>query len=396
MNLPAPEENYKDFFKLPPPIEKVTIDSNGKIKGQATDSKTKNEVTCVIPGAFADWPPDDVQPPWSDVTYLRMFVEPGKEIPQYNYIAYNTIRMYEGNLDKPENENTSLWERIKGIIPYWRDEFKINGVMVDMGHAIPPRLMQDIVKTARNNNEEFIFLSENFAIEKKSVEEGYNAVVGYGWSVWTKENGLKSYIDHVVKQGVPINYFGTGENHNTPRAAARSGHIAYSKLCWFLSSVLPMSIPFIHQGFELGEIYPVNTGLDFTPDEIKQYKTLALFDIGHLNWQNKNNIIEFMKNLTDFRIENYNVLSNQESGFFTYLENDNIKVITYKTSSNHGDILVIINPENISQDFKFTNPSSYFENVKSKFEIEGLKLNISGSVFSGTAEPFTGGIYIFG
>jgi len=140
----------------------------------------------------------------------------------------------------------------------------------------------------------------------------------------------------------------------------------------------------------------LNTGLDFTPDEIKQYKTLALFDIGHLNWQNKNNIIEFMKNLTDFRIENYNVLSNQESGFFTYLENDNIKVITYKTSSNHGDILVIINPENISQDFKFTNPSSYFENVKSKFEIEGLKLNISGSVFSGTAEPFTGGIYIFG
>ena len=43
-----------------------------------------------IPGAFADWPPDDNQPPWTDVTYLRMY-----DHPDFNYMAYNTIRMYD-------------------------------------------------------------------------------------------------------------------------------------------------------------------------------------------------------------------------------------------------------------------------------------------------------------
>ena len=65
-----------------------------------------------IPGAFADWPPDDNQPPWGDVTYLRMYTH-----PDFNYIGYNTIRMYDTRLTQAEYVNRPLWDRIVGHHP---------------------------------------------------------------------------------------------------------------------------------------------------------------------------------------------------------------------------------------------------------------------------------------
>ena len=96
-----------------------------------------------IPGAFADWPPDDNQPPWNDVTYLRMYTH-----PDFNYIGYNTIRMYDARLARPEHVNRPLWDRIVGIIPYYQREFNIDGVMIDMGHALPMALKAEMVKKA--------------------------------------------------------------------------------------------------------------------------------------------------------------------------------------------------------------------------------------------------------
>jgi len=36
---------------------------------------------------------------------------------EFNYIAYNTIRMYDEALNKPTAVNTGLWEEISSIIP---------------------------------------------------------------------------------------------------------------------------------------------------------------------------------------------------------------------------------------------------------------------------------------
>jgi len=117
-----------------------------------------------IPGAFADWPPDDNQPPWTDVTYLRMY-----DHPDFNYIAYNTIRMYDVRLARPENAVASLWDSIAGVIPHYQREFGIDGVMIDMGHALPMPLKQRIVSTSREINPDFAFWDENFIIGKRAL-----------------------------------------------------------------------------------------------------------------------------------------------------------------------------------------------------------------------------------
>ncbi|OGU58901.1 MAG: hypothetical protein A2X64_02000 [Ignavibacteria bacterium GWF2_33_9] len=70
----------------------------------------------------------------------------------------------------------------------------------------------------------------------------------------------------------------------------------------------------MHYGFELGEGKPVNTGLDFTDEEIEKYKPeeLPLFYYSELNWLNKENIIDFIReanqlkdksDLSELRIE---------------------------------------------------------------------------------------------
>ena len=75
--------------------------------------------------------------------------------------------------------NRPLWDRIVGIIPYYQKEFHIDGVMIDMGHALPMELKAEMVRTAREHNPDFAFWDENFSVTRKSREEGYNAVFGF-------------------------------------------------------------------------------------------------------------------------------------------------------------------------------------------------------------------------
>jgi len=164
-SLPPPPMDYRLMF-AEAPTEPELID--GRFRGVSPDGRGVR-----IPGAFADWPPDDVQPPWDDVTYLKLY-----QHTAFNYIAYNTIRVYDSRLAQTDNENRGLWNTIGNIIPHYQHAFKIDGVMIDMGHALPKRLKQSIVDKARKNDKDFAFWEENFAISSRSVQEGYNAAVG--------------------------------------------------------------------------------------------------------------------------------------------------------------------------------------------------------------------------
>jgi len=131
--LPAPSEAFKQQFAAHP----VTVTKNAK-GIQATDA---NGELCRIASAFSDWPPDDRQPAWTDVTYLKMHTP-----EEFNYIAYNTIRMYDEALNKPTAVNTGLWEEISSIIPRFQEEYGIDGAMMDMGHALPPQLKKPLYR----------------------------------------------------------------------------------------------------------------------------------------------------------------------------------------------------------------------------------------------------------
>lgn len=361
-SLPPPNLDYRRMFQdYPLDVELV----DGKYIG-----KSDKGTLLRIPGAFADWPPMDVQPPWDDVTYLKLYDD-----DRFNYIAYNTIRMYDTRLTTKENENRALWNTIINIIPHFQKHFGIDGVMIDMGHALPPNLKQTLIERARKNNSDFAFWEENFSINAKSKLEGYNASVGYLPFDEHDPGKLRAFITERATQGTPIAYFCTPENHNTPRAASRQHGIIYSKLAWVINNFLP-GIPYIHQGYELGERLPVNTGLDFTPEDIEQFPSeqLPLFSEGQLCWLHENEFTSFIHKISEIRKEFGKPISDFKPQTFHILptSNDNILAFFRSTRDDTQRIGIFANlncVENVQARFIVPSIANIFHDDISKMDI---------------------------
>jgi len=360
-----PHDKYKNQFKIPPTPEEIKF-INNKFIAKTEDGEL------IIPGAFADWPPNDVQPPWSDVTYLRMYNYPFKREENYNYIAYNTIRYYDPELAKLENTNKDLWSMINNIIPYYQEEFGIDGVMIDMGHALPSELKQQMISTARNIDPDFAFWDENFQISQSSRDDGYNAVIGHTWATESEENGLDKTLNE-SSQDMPLPYFGTSETHNTPRAVSKEGGILFSKLSFVLNCFMPNSIPFIHSGFELGEKLPVNTGLCFTREELKFFrnKKLPLFYKSSFNWLRRDNMVEFIQKITEIRKNYSDLITNSNN--IRILNTGNTKIIAFQRFNEQTSLTVIMNT-NID--------STETSEIEINSKITELKDKISGKTFN--------------
>ena len=339
----APNAEYRSLFKSPPKPEQIKV-----VKGKYVAKTDEGEL--VIPGAFADWPPDDIQPAWSDVTYLRMYNYPiGTPNNDYNYIAYNTIRFYDPELSKEEHVNRPLWDKIGGVIPYYQENFGIDGVMMDMGHALPKPLMAEVIHKAREIDHDFAFLEENFEIEWSSRMAGYNATLGFEWRTTGKDKGGIRNVIHKAGENLALPFFGSPETHNTPRAMQRGGQI-HSQQMWAINSFLPNCIPFIHSGYELYEDYPINTGLNFTPEETAYYSDhrLGLFFKNSYNWNRQETMIPFMKKITALRNQYFGMIANgdETSLHIHYPENVFGNVVAFERFSHDSpwkSILVIAN-----------------------------------------------------
>ncbi len=325
-NLLPPHQVYRDFFTAPPKPENVNKEG-GRYVGVLDDGTRVR-----IPGAFADWPPDDNQPPWGDVTYLRMYTH-----SDFNYIGYNTIRMYDTRLTQPAHVNRPLWDRIIGIIPYYQREFGIDGVMIDMGHALPMALKEELVAKARSANPDFAFWDENFSITQRSREEGYNAVFGFLWVDQAHQDRIRRLVERLAHEGFPIPFFATPENHNTPRAAARPGGLPYARWTICVNAFLP-AIPFIHSGFELAEKFPINTGLDFTSDDLKRLpsETLPLFSEYGYNWQSAEEFTHLITKVLAIRKKYAPVITDPTPATFRMLEEHNGQVLAFERHQAHG------------------------------------------------------------
>jgi starch synthase (maltosyl-transferring) len=312
-DLVHPHEVYRDMFTRPPDPEDVEM-IDGSWVGTLEDGTRVR-----IPGAFADWPPDDPQPPWTDVTYLRMY-----DHPDFNYIAYNTVRMYDGRLAQPENRVDLLWDRIIGILPYYERHFGIDGVMIDMGHALPMPLKERLVQAAREIDPDFAFWDENFSITQQSRDEGYDAVIGnFWWLAYRPQKLVHDVLWRCANSGFPIPFFTAPESHNTPRAAARPSGLPYARLLWALGCLLP-ALPFCHAGFELAETLPVNTGLDFQPEELALYpaEELPLFSEAAYAWENESNLVDWTRRVLDVRARYADLITDPDPATFRLVESD--------------------------------------------------------------------------
>ncbi|MBX3065901.1 MAG: alpha-amylase [Anaerolineae bacterium] len=281
-DLPAPSEHYQAMFTPPPAPHQVYME-DGRYFGTLDDG-TKVRV----PGAFSDWHFEDSQPLWSDATYFRLYTH-----PDFNYMAYNTLRIYDNRLTEPEYVNEPLWQSLVGVIPHYQHEYNIDGVLIDMGHALPITLKQRMVATARAINPDFAFWDENFSISDVSRREGYNAVMGW-WMLGAHHgDDLRNLLRQLAHQPFPVHFFAAPENHNTPRAASRLGGTIYSHYALAMAMGTP-GLPFILSGFELGETQPMNTGMGFNREELDKYPAdkLPLFSQWSFNWTRPDNLVK--------------------------------------------------------------------------------------------------------
>jgi hypothetical protein len=332
-DLIPPHAIYREMF-TPPPQQVEMVD--GRWIGTCADGTRAR-----IPGAFADWPPDDPQPPWGDVTYLRLY----DHVEGFNYIAYNTVRMYDRRLAKPENAVEPLWERIVGILPHYQRAFSIDGVMIDMGHALPMALKQRMVNATRQINPDFAFWDENFTIARQSRDEGYNAVIGnFWWMAYRPQQLVGEMLRTCAQTGYPIPFFAAPESHNTPRAAARPGGLAYARTMWALGCLLP-ALPFCHAGFEVGETLPVNTGLDFLPKELPDYPSekLALFSEAAYGWENAPNLVDWIRRTLAIRARYADLITDSDPATCDLLATDNPHVWAVIRRQNERAIGIVFN-----------------------------------------------------
>jgi hypothetical protein len=232
------------------------------------------------------------------------------------------------------------------VIPHYQQQFGIDGVMIDMGHALPRPLKQRIVSAAREIDPDFAFWDENFGIGPGSREEGYNAVMGWWVLAAHESDGIRNLIGQMKHGPMPISFFAAAENHNTPRAAARSGGIVYSHYALALAVTLPV-MPFILSGFELGETEPINTGLGFSSEQVSQYSAerLALFSACAFDWCRHKNMVESLRYAFSIRKRFDDVFKEINPDSFILGYSDNPRILVYSRRKDSRWITVIANTD---------------------------------------------------
>jgi len=387
------KEHLKLFVPSPDKLDPAKWES---IKERCKENKNidffqviEEEFGITTAPAFSDCI-NDPQPPWSDVTYLRLYLDNpiksakfvGKDQPPY--ILFDIIR---GNVFKGKIKNIELWEKISDIIPHYQRNFGIDGARIDMGHALPSELEKMIIEKPRQFDKDFCFIAEelNNKADKKAKKAGYNMVIGEYW--WTEprieEGHFKRMIYDVAKLKVPV--FAASEMPDTPRAASRKGGRDFSKLSVVLNNFLPNAVPFVTSGMEIFEVQPMNLGLDPQPDgrymlpkEDPFYGKLAFFDKYALHWTNegKKEMIDLIEGVNKIR-EKYLKYLKVENFIKINSGDDSTIVLAYKLDGKNEKLLLIAANGDFDRDVNLKVRLSNIEKkIGEKFKDAKLILSI--------------------
>lgn len=281
-----PKEQYRNMFT---PVPQKVARADGRIVGFLNKKDTVR-----VPYGFADWPPDDKQPEWSDVTYLKLY-----EHPDFNYIAYDTVRMYDTELTQAENENKSLWSYLADILPNWIERFDIDGALLDMAHALPEKLLSDIESKVRQKNEQFFFLGEFFYPNEFSNKYFDGIMGGICLCNNSPEIYRQTVNDYLNMNASP--YFLSGENHNTKRVVG-GDDTSFAEMSIIVNSLLPGMFTVLN-GTEVMDSTVMNTGLGFTFEDIENLPTdkLPLFSSLAIDWSQNPQLIVLVRDMAEIR-----------------------------------------------------------------------------------------------
>jgi Alpha amylase, catalytic domain len=323
-DLLPPHQTHRDMFTVPPAPESIRLE-NGCWRGTAPDPRNGERVDVRIPGAFCDWGPDSEQPPWTDVTYLRLY-----DHPDFNYMAYNTIRMYSTQLAQPENVVTPLWDKISEVIPHYQTHYRVDGVMIDMGHALPADLKRQLVARARQVDPDFSLWAEEFDLRPEAREEGYNVCVGPFMQSVRDPKKFQDWLQSIQDIGLPVPFMAMTETHNSPRAVHWDGGTAFALYGQTLGAFLP-GVPYLHNGIELAEPVPANTGYDFTNEEIAELppSILPLFSAAAMDWTRQQTLVADLRRVHALRAQHPDLFADASPGAVIPLKTENDALVGY-------------------------------------------------------------------
>lgn len=243
---------------------------------------------------------NDPQPAWSDVTYLKMYHDRGTIAADYiapeqpAYVLYDVAKASVAGGKQPNQE---LWEYIAGVIPYYQQEYGLDGARIDMGHALPESLNLELVARVKAGNPHFILWSEEFNAQKsqKAKEAGFNFMSGGLWAIYPtieKFGFYRRLLQDLLEAKIPIT--AALETPDTPRAAELYATSGSLEMMVFLNGMLPNAVSFLNNGLEMMEKQPMNLGLGsskkgrFALDAgDPMYGKLAFFDPYMLHWKNE-------------------------------------------------------------------------------------------------------------
>ncbi|MFO7881898.1 MAG: alpha-amylase family glycosyl hydrolase [Kosmotogaceae bacterium] len=277
-----------------------------------------NEFGVITPPGFSDWINDN-QPIWKDITFLRLYEDHPLESRKYlkdpekqpPYILYDVIKSSDFPGNKP---NKKLWDAIESIMPFYNQNFGVDGSRLDMGHALPDELEEKVINSARKNDPAFAMIAEELSMsnDEESKRAGYDCFLGNTWWMEPRiEEGKLHELCFNVLPKLNLHVLGSAETPDTPRAAARKWGKSFSRLATSLNFFLPNVIPFINSGQEFYEMQPMNLGLDndetgryLLSKEDQFYGKLAFFDNYMLHWQNDemNQLISLLSNIRKEKI----------------------------------------------------------------------------------------------
>ena len=307
-------KEYLSMFTLPPSQidpgkwERLSSEYNGngefkpgserKSSGNILELIEKEYGITTVPG-FSDVL-NDPQPPWTDVTYLKLYNDINESVLKYipadqpPYISQDGVSL---NSFPGVAANNELWEYIAGVIPFYREKFGIDGARIDMGHALPPRLNKMISERIKNIGGDFILWSEEFDPAKAEIvrKDGFHFISGYTSTIYKEIDrpsfNRRLFKETLMRSELPVT--GAVETPDTPRAAFVHPDLKRIEHLIMLNSFLPNAIPFINNGFEVMERQPMNLGLDnseagrFVLDkDDPMYGRLAFFDNYRMHWLN--------------------------------------------------------------------------------------------------------------
>ncbi|MDD2716199.1 MAG: hypothetical protein PHW04_09910 [Candidatus Wallbacteria bacterium] len=319
---------------------------------------------------------NDSQPPWLDVTPLRLYQDYDPDF--YEVLGRNFLEKSAPFFIQPVLKASNfkgsipmrdLWQKIAGVCGYYADKFQLDGVRGDMFHALPGELIELITKAVP---EDFVLIMENLNNkdgDELSVRHNFGFYSGNLFSVVneTAEN-MEYFLNETAEFKTSI--LAMPVIGDSPPLFSRGSELAKFQITQ--SAFIPNSAFGLTADTLLENDLPLNFGLGFSKEMQEEFlekmdkagRKIAYFNHDFLTdcWDRMSNQkLEFVQQLISTREKifgsaDWELLStDRDDAFLSYRLRSGKKEITVFANFPGGKTQVLVCPAGKKVDTLFNS-----------------------------------------